>query len=534
MRRLAVTVLLDDEQSGVAARLWLERVENGVGTIYPDPSIMAFVRYDADFAQAIEIAWQVMPHPGDVDVRWWLDGLRGPQNIRAPLPLLLSGPSLGAAFAVGLHHALNPASPDLDDRWTIVGSIIPDGTIGKVGGYERKLLVAQSLSLRVIVPSDDYPCLAAEWREHLNALEQAAHYHQASNIARTWLRSRGTGRRARDVEFQQQTLLSAANLIYGGGKLDAKQGRKLIRSILYRIAEHDRIWVEDRQIMLFADVLYGHSFSDFDSIPQFEGRARLKKAYETIGNSAELAALKSYAQWVAAAQWRKHGDMVRDDEQRLHYSRAKRLLKELTTNSSLDPYIRALSFTELAKIALKERDEFACETYSRAACDLVQLTDVSVSEWGKLYLPYWVKQARAIARETRLRMRVAFGIHDDEAANVYERNDELPVDAVAAAMSEAQIQLRSTDAFQWSTGLRGLWSARLESVDPNGFPRFVQQSVRVLRRFADGNSDAGAWLREEAVLESYCPNPRCRQWTEWRYDAGVRDFVCSYCGGRLL
>ncbi len=99
-RDLSMTVLLVDtaRNEGVVATLTLELLPSGSGEFYPAPEL-AFLR-DDDFRQAEDNARAALEHTSFVDrhtdVRWRL-------HRRDAKPLTsLSGPSLGAAFALGI------------------------------------------------------------------------------------------------------------------------------------------------------------------------------------------------------------------------------------------------------------------------------------------------------------------------------------------------------------------------------------------------------------------------------------------------
>lgn len=97
-------LLLDEGQSGtpgVLAKLILELIRNGDGSIYPIPS-QSLLGYDSDFRQTIENAHMYI-RDGErlwregYDVRWRLELPK-----ETPLPLILRGGSAGGAFALGL------------------------------------------------------------------------------------------------------------------------------------------------------------------------------------------------------------------------------------------------------------------------------------------------------------------------------------------------------------------------------------------------------------------------------------------------
>lgn len=100
LRDLTLTVLLVDtvRQDGVVAALALELIAHGSGDFYPTPAL-AFLR-DPDFQQAERHAHAAAKAQGlwlpDHDVRWQLQRRDG-----KPITTLV-GPSLGAAFALGI------------------------------------------------------------------------------------------------------------------------------------------------------------------------------------------------------------------------------------------------------------------------------------------------------------------------------------------------------------------------------------------------------------------------------------------------
>lgn len=103
-RDLSLTVLLVDtaRNEGVVATLTLELVPDGRGEFYPVPEL-AFIR-DVDFRQAEEnahgcSAGTELWHKG-WDVRWRLQRRDGKALFN------LTGPSLGAAFALGIGKLL--------------------------------------------------------------------------------------------------------------------------------------------------------------------------------------------------------------------------------------------------------------------------------------------------------------------------------------------------------------------------------------------------------------------------------------------
>jgi hypothetical protein len=102
----ALTVLLVDtaRNDGVVATLTLELIPNGSRALYPTPELI-FLR-DADFQQA-ETQASAATHSAGLwstkhDVRWQLHRRDG-----KPLTTL-AGPSMGAAFALGISKLCSP------------------------------------------------------------------------------------------------------------------------------------------------------------------------------------------------------------------------------------------------------------------------------------------------------------------------------------------------------------------------------------------------------------------------------------------
>jgi hypothetical protein len=100
VQQVSLNILLVDtmRNEGVLATLILELVSEGFGGFYPAPELV-FLR-DADFQQAEQRAraylTSVSIEPADCDIRWRLR-----RHDKKPI-VNLSGPSLGAAFALGM------------------------------------------------------------------------------------------------------------------------------------------------------------------------------------------------------------------------------------------------------------------------------------------------------------------------------------------------------------------------------------------------------------------------------------------------
>lgn len=158
--RVSLNALLVGETRGIVATLTLERIEHGVGSLYPTPDL-AFVRRDSTFRQAEENARLLTQLASTAyDVRWRVQRRDG-QAITA-----LTGPSMGLALMLGLTKLLAGELRPLEIA-SISGTaaIAADGALRKVGGLWQKLgaatidLARRGLLRTVVVAAeqDDVP-----------------------------------------------------------------------------------------------------------------------------------------------------------------------------------------------------------------------------------------------------------------------------------------------------------------------------------------------------------------------------------------
>ncbi len=143
-RSVTVTALLVYQNNeGFTAKLTLERFENGTGGIYKSPAEHAFLTLAEDFEGAIDNAKACVKNRGakfdGVDVRWRLERHDG-----KPLPLLVEGPSLGGAFAIGLVRLLAEPSHEewgaLElDGVGLTAAVDTAGNLSRIGGLWEKL-----------------------------------------------------------------------------------------------------------------------------------------------------------------------------------------------------------------------------------------------------------------------------------------------------------------------------------------------------------------------------------------------------------
>ena len=93
-------LLLDEREQGMTAELFLELLQDGRGTLYPDPETMSFVSLKDSFQEslreAVRLAQAQDVWPGERDIRWRIERQDG-----RPLTAL-DGGSAGGAYALGL------------------------------------------------------------------------------------------------------------------------------------------------------------------------------------------------------------------------------------------------------------------------------------------------------------------------------------------------------------------------------------------------------------------------------------------------
>jgi hypothetical protein len=136
---------------GVVGRLHLELLDRGRGECYPEPAVMALHPMTAEFAETARRAWDLAksragartPWHEDsrlaVDVRWRIEGVRDGIG----QPLLLHGPSLGAALFVHFYRLLCDLEPLA--YWAISARLAEQagsGFIEDVGGISAKVRAA--------------------------------------------------------------------------------------------------------------------------------------------------------------------------------------------------------------------------------------------------------------------------------------------------------------------------------------------------------------------------------------------------------
>ncbi len=168
-RRVAATFpLAAPSGDGVLAKLVLERTEAPFPGLYPHPLLLLTTRWDEPFARQFERAWQIL-EARNAAVRWELEPYRSEAALWQHLPL--SGPSVGAALAVGLVCLLEEGALPPDVDCALTGTLEQDGRLGSVGRYDAKTLCfARYPDLRLVLPQVDHPqaCNALpDWRDRL-------------------------------------------------------------------------------------------------------------------------------------------------------------------------------------------------------------------------------------------------------------------------------------------------------------------------------------------------------------------------------
>jgi hypothetical protein len=160
---------------GSVVTLVLQSRAAGLGEFYGDPRSMAFLHADPEFQEAHELAWAYARrwHDGCTDVRWTLSH---PSHHF----LEAKGASVGAGFALGLMHLLDPSRPSLNRQWAITGDITAEGQLQAVNGYPAKLQGLCFEGYKVIVPAADLGRLRTSPACRLPELEGASTVEQAS------------------------------------------------------------------------------------------------------------------------------------------------------------------------------------------------------------------------------------------------------------------------------------------------------------------------------------------------------------------
>jgi WD40 repeat protein len=192
-----VRVLFDhrgEEQVGRTGTLRVFVLPGGPSGLYPDPRTMTFFQADRYFVDALTAAWSYATR-GRTEppcVLWSLTSVEGERQWR------VEGDSLGAALAVALCESLRGWSwlriPFLArfqvsrSRSAITGSVAADGSVGAVGGLDRKLEAAHQHRWRVVAPSANGD--ARRSKPDGLKLSLVGNVRQARRKAKRWLATR--------------------------------------------------------------------------------------------------------------------------------------------------------------------------------------------------------------------------------------------------------------------------------------------------------------------------------------------------------
>ncbi len=159
-RKRSVRVLFDTSTAGVTGMLTLRVVSQGPPGLFPDPEAMAFLSTNPAFALALTAAWrncsaeQSSPMPC---VLWSL-------SHEGDRLSSIQGRSLGAAFAVALADLVRSRGARLwssrilqgfSGATAITGTVAEDGSIGRVGGLDRKFAIALQRNWSVVAPAEN-------------------------------------------------------------------------------------------------------------------------------------------------------------------------------------------------------------------------------------------------------------------------------------------------------------------------------------------------------------------------------------------
>jgi WD40 repeat protein len=148
-RSTELPVLFDRRTTGGHGVLRLELMDEGPMGLYPDPRTMMFLVADRPFAEALHVAWQIVPQRlAGACVVWRLSTEEQPCD-------QVGGGSLGAAFGVALAELARPLAKlrprRLDRHCAVTAGLTLDKRLVEVSGTRNKLEQAVRRGLRVIL-----------------------------------------------------------------------------------------------------------------------------------------------------------------------------------------------------------------------------------------------------------------------------------------------------------------------------------------------------------------------------------------------
>lgn len=164
----------DVSLDGATGVLELMEFPAGPAGLYPDPRAMAAVcSPNGQFAESLGFAWNAAGRRREGRCVLWRLVL--PDEPRSAPPALIEGPSLGAAFALGLRdlvrHRASAWSPTawlrdsvygLRPRTAVTGALDAGGDrLLRVTGMEAKLLAARQKRFRLVAPEENRLDVAA-------------------------------------------------------------------------------------------------------------------------------------------------------------------------------------------------------------------------------------------------------------------------------------------------------------------------------------------------------------------------------------
>ncbi|RAJ29651.1 WD40 repeat protein [Kitasatospora sp. SolWspMP-SS2h] len=217
--------------AGVSGILELVEFPAGPTGLYPDPRATGGTHStNGQFAAAVGRAWQAAGPGREGRCVLWRIVLSDD-----PLPpARIEGPSLGAAFAIGLRELLRPLGarrPRLDrlrsvfyglrPRTAVTGALSDGEGLLKVSGMEAKLLVARRKGLRLVAPEANRPDIAHAPEQgdvrFAETLKQADRYARQFRVGRLLvalllvLAAGGTGLAVQYRSSEAQSRLEAAH-----------------------------------------------------------------------------------------------------------------------------------------------------------------------------------------------------------------------------------------------------------------------------------------------------------------------------------
>lgn len=112
-----------------------------------------------------------------------------PFEIKLRVDPAIGGPSAGLMFSLGIYDTLTPGSLTGGETIAGTGELLPDGTVGPIGGIEQKIAGAEDAGAELFfVPADNCPDVAG--LDPALQLVKASTMHQARVALEKWVEDR--------------------------------------------------------------------------------------------------------------------------------------------------------------------------------------------------------------------------------------------------------------------------------------------------------------------------------------------------------